>query len=155
MSYIQEHHDRITHLHLKDRKKDHGANVPWGQGDTPIKAVLQLLRDKKYDIPGNVEFEYAGDPMVEIPKCVEYAKEALTAECKRLGQRFYLGLDSSTQSLSAIVLEVDGDRRRVAFESSIAFDETFPHTAPSMVCCRATIRRPRRRRRCYGSKRSN
>jgi len=39
----------------------------------------------------------------------------------------YLGLDSSTQSLSAIVLEVDGDRRRVVFESSIAFDETFPH----------------------------
>lgn len=38
----------------------------------------------------------------------------------------YLGLDSSTQSLSAIVLEVDGDRRQVAFESSIAFDETFP-----------------------------
>ena len=39
----------------------------------------------------------------------------------------YLGLDSSTQSLSAILLEVDGSRRRVAFESSIAFDETFPH----------------------------
>jgi len=38
----------------------------------------------------------------------------------------YLGLDSSTQSLSAIVLEVNGDRRRVAFESSIAFDETLP-----------------------------
>jgi xylulokinase len=38
----------------------------------------------------------------------------------------YLGLDSSTQSLSAIVLEVVGDRRRVAFESSIAFDEAFP-----------------------------
>jgi xylulokinase len=38
----------------------------------------------------------------------------------------YLGLDSSTQSLSAIVLEVEGKRRRVAFESSIAFDETFP-----------------------------
>ena len=38
----------------------------------------------------------------------------------------YLGLDSSTQSLSAIVLEVDGNRRRVAFESSIAFDEALP-----------------------------
>ena len=38
----------------------------------------------------------------------------------------YLGLDSSTQSLSAIVLEIDGSRRRVAFESSIQFDETFP-----------------------------
>ena len=46
VAYIQEHHDRITHLHLKDRKKDHGANVPWGQGDTPIKPVLKLLREK-------------------------------------------------------------------------------------------------------------
>ncbi|MFL6280837.1 MAG: xylulokinase, partial [Vicinamibacterales bacterium] len=43
-----------------------------------------------------------------------------------LDMSLYLGLDSSTQSLSAIVLEVDGDRRRVAFESSIPFDETFP-----------------------------
>ena len=38
----------------------------------------------------------------------------------------YLGLDSSTQSLSAIVLDVEGARRRVAFESSILFDEAFP-----------------------------
>jgi len=77
--FIQQHHDRITHLHLKDRKKDHGGNVPWGEGDTPIKQVLHLLRDKKYDIPGNIEFEYQGDPMVEIPKCVQYAKEALNS----------------------------------------------------------------------------
>ncbi len=79
VSYIQQHHDRITHLHLKDRKKDHGPNVPWGQGDTPIKQVLLLLRDKKYKIPGNIEFEYPGDPMVEIPKCVQYAKEVLNS----------------------------------------------------------------------------
>jgi hypothetical protein len=38
----------------------------------------------------------------------------------------YLGLDSSTQSLSAIVLEVEGNDRRVAFESSVAFDEALP-----------------------------
>lgn len=43
----------------------------------------------------------------------------------------YLGFDSSTQSLSAIVLEVDGDRRRVVFESSIVFDEAFPHYGTS------------------------
>jgi sugar phosphate isomerase/epimerase len=78
VAYIQEHHDRITHLHLKDRKKDHGANVPWGQGDTPIKQVLLLLRDKKFDIAGNIEFEYPGDPMVEIPKCVQFCKETLS-----------------------------------------------------------------------------
>src|SRR3954463_1231888 len=39
---------------------------------------------------------------------------------------FYLGLDSSTQSLSAIVLDIEGNRRELAFESSIAFDSTFP-----------------------------
>jgi len=43
-----------------------------------------------------------------------------------LRQPLYLGLDSSTQSLSAIVIEVDGDRRRVVFESSLAFDEVLP-----------------------------
>jgi hypothetical protein len=41
--------------------------------------VLLLLRDRKYKIPGNIEFEYQGDPLVEIPKCVQYAKEVLTA----------------------------------------------------------------------------
>lgn len=77
VSFIQQHHDRITHLHLKDRKKDHGPNTPWGQGDTPIKQVLLLLRDKKYKIPGNIEFEHQGDPMVEIPKCLQYCKDVL------------------------------------------------------------------------------
>ncbi len=38
----------------------------------------------------------------------------------------YLGLDSSTQSLTAIVLEAEGGRRRVVFESSVGFDDTFP-----------------------------
>ena len=38
----------------------------------------------------------------------------------------YLGLDSSTQSLSAILIDVDGDRRTVVFESSLAFDDAFP-----------------------------
>jgi xylulokinase len=37
---------------------------------------------------------------------------------------YYLGLDSSTQSLTAIV--IDADERRVVFESSIGFDEAFP-----------------------------
>jgi sugar phosphate isomerase/epimerase len=75
--YIQEHHARITHLHLKDRKKDHGANVPWGEGDTPIKPVLKLLQKNKWDIPGNVEFEYPGDPVVEVGKCLQYCRETL------------------------------------------------------------------------------
>src|SRR5206468_9151168 len=38
----------------------------------------------------------------------------------------YLGLDSSTQSLTAIVIDVDGDRRKIVFESSVRFDEALP-----------------------------
>ncbi|MGH9836278.1 MAG: sugar phosphate isomerase/epimerase family protein, partial [Blastocatellia bacterium] len=78
VAYIQEHHARITNLHLKDRKKDNGANTPWGQGDTPIKQVLQLLRQKKYDIPANIEYEYRGeDTVAEVRKCFQYIKDAL------------------------------------------------------------------------------
>jgi xylulokinase len=38
----------------------------------------------------------------------------------------YLGLDSSTQSLTAIVIEVTERRREVVFEASLNFDETLP-----------------------------
>ena len=79
VAYIREHHARITNLHLKDRKKNHGENVPWGQGDTPIKAVLQLLKKEKYDFPANVEYEYEGkdDPVTEVGRCIQYCREAL------------------------------------------------------------------------------
>jgi xylulokinase len=40
--------------------------------------------------------------------------------------KLYLGLDSSTQSLTAIVVEVDGTEARVVFDASLAFDESFP-----------------------------
>ncbi len=79
--FIQKHHERITNLHLKDRKKDHGPNVPWGQGDTPIKDVLLLLSKEKYNIPANIEFEYAipegSDAVTEVGKCYQYAKSCL------------------------------------------------------------------------------
>ena len=42
--------------------------------------------------------------------------------------RRYLGLDSSTQSLSAVAIEVAGDGpANVAFETSLNFDQTLPH----------------------------
>jgi sugar phosphate isomerase/epimerase len=78
VAYIEAHHDRITNLHVKDRKKDQGTNTPWGQGDTPIKPVLQLLKQKKYNIPANIEYEYSGeDTVAEVRKCFQYIKDAL------------------------------------------------------------------------------
>jgi sugar phosphate isomerase/epimerase len=78
VAYIQQHHDKIVTLHIKDRKKNHGDNLPFGQGDTPIKEVLQLLKTKKYKIPANIEYEYKGaDAVEEVRKCYEYCKAAL------------------------------------------------------------------------------
>jgi sugar phosphate isomerase/epimerase len=77
VAYIAQHHDRITNLHIKDRKKNHGATVAFGQGDTPIGPVLQLLKKNAWKIPADIEFEYSGDPLVEVPKCLAYCRDAL------------------------------------------------------------------------------
>ena len=58
---IEKHHARIFSMHLKDRKRlchDRSENMPWGQGDTPIKEVLQCLKKNKWAIPVGIEFEY-------------------------------------------------------------------------------------------------
>ena len=82
VAFIKEHHDRITNLHVKDRKKDHGPNVAvWGTGDTPIKEVMQLLKKEKYHFPANLELEYPipadSDIIAEAKKCLAYVKSCL------------------------------------------------------------------------------
>ena len=39
----------------------------------------------------------------------------------------YLGLDSSTQSLTAVVVEIDRGARRIVLETSLGFDDSLPH----------------------------
>ncbi|HLW75575.1 MAG TPA: sugar phosphate isomerase/epimerase [Bryobacteraceae bacterium] len=77
VSFLEQHHDRIVTLHLKDKTlKD--ANMPWGQGDTKIKEVLAVLKTKRYPIPANIEYEYKGaDTIEEVKKCYAYCKAAL------------------------------------------------------------------------------
>jgi len=80
--FITKHHERVTHVHLKDRKFNNGPNTPFGEGDTPIAEVLRLIRDKKWNIQGTIEFEYkvpaGSDRMAELAKCIEFCRAALT-----------------------------------------------------------------------------
>ena len=79
--FLTKHHQRVTHVHVKDRKTNKGPNVPFGQGDTPIVEVLKLIRDNKWNIDATIEFEYpvpaGSDRMTEIKKCVEFCRAAL------------------------------------------------------------------------------
>jgi len=88
LGFIRDYHERVTHIHVKDRKAGangvDGPNVPFGQGDTPITAVLQLIRRNNWPIDAIIEFEYkvpeGSDAMAEMAKCVEFCKNALLAK---------------------------------------------------------------------------
>jgi hypothetical protein len=78
--FMTKYHDRITHIHVKDRKKD-GATVPFGQGDVPIVESLQLMKKNHWKFQATIEFEYpvppGSDVLTEMSKSVEYCKKAL------------------------------------------------------------------------------
>lgn len=79
---VERHHARITSMHLKDRKVDAGPNMPWGDGDTPIGEVLQLMRRERYAWPAFIELEYpvpeGSTRIAEITKCLDYCRKALS-----------------------------------------------------------------------------
>jgi len=79
IAYLRTQHQNITNLHLKDRRRNQGENMPWGEGDTPIREVLQLIRRERWPIRAYIEYEYrgAGSPIDEVKKCFEYVKRAL------------------------------------------------------------------------------
>lgn len=79
VKFIQQHYRSITNLHIKDRKRDQGDNVPWGTGDTPIREVLQLLKRERYPIRAYLEYEHRGEagPVDEVRKCLDYTRQAL------------------------------------------------------------------------------
>jgi sugar phosphate isomerase/epimerase len=89
---VEKYHERIASLHLKDRKGPSttgenkgpgggGPNMPWGQGETPLKEILQLMKKQKYKFPASIEYEYdtpeGSDVLTEVKKCVEYCRKAL------------------------------------------------------------------------------
>jgi sugar phosphate isomerase/epimerase len=78
VEFLRKHHQHVVALHIKDRKRDQGDNVPFGEGHTPIKEVLKLMRDNKWSFPANIEYEYSGgDAVEEVKKCLDYCKQAL------------------------------------------------------------------------------
>lgn len=83
LDFIRKNHARITSMHLKDMTypENGGKNTPWGHGDTPLKAALQLVQKEGYKFPCTIELEYAipddSDAVKEVAKCMQFCREAL------------------------------------------------------------------------------
>ena len=83
LDFLQKFHGRIASFHMKDRTTpEHGEkNLPWGEGETPLKEILQTVKRNKWTMPATIELEYqipqGSDPVKEVAKCYEYCKLAL------------------------------------------------------------------------------
>jgi len=93
VAFIEKYHEQIASIHVKDKttKKDKDElkegevkgnfNMPFGQGDTPVNEVLQLIQKNKWAIYCDIELEYripeGSDAVKETAICREYCRKAL------------------------------------------------------------------------------
>ncbi|MEQ6119251.1 sugar phosphate isomerase/epimerase [Reichenbachiella sp. MALMAid0571] len=82
---IERLNKRIVSIHMKDKtgknNSDPNQNRNWGDGETPLGDILQLIRDNKYAINCDIEVEYTipddSDAVKETKKCLEFCRAAI------------------------------------------------------------------------------
>jgi sugar phosphate isomerase/epimerase len=82
---IEKYHDRIASLHIKDKtgpnETPRDANMPFGDGSTPLADILQLIDRNGWPITADIELEYTipegSDAAREVKKCVDYCNSLL------------------------------------------------------------------------------
>ena len=84
LDLIKSKGSRILSMHIKDRqnKANGQANLAWGQGDTPIREALNVIKTQKFSFPATIEMEYkvpeGSTPVEEVKKCVEFCRKVLS-----------------------------------------------------------------------------
>lgn len=86
VAFIEKYHKQIASIHVKDKTaKDNevkgNVNMPFGEGDTPVNEVLQLIQKNNWPIYCDIELEYkipeGSDAVKETAICREYCMKAL------------------------------------------------------------------------------
>ncbi|MGD8330351.1 MAG: sugar phosphate isomerase/epimerase [Acidobacteriota bacterium] len=83
LDFLAEYHGRIASVHLKDRTlpENCALNLPWGDGQTPIREILQAMHSNGWTFPASIELEYAipegSDAVQEVARCLDYCRAAL------------------------------------------------------------------------------
>lgn len=79
LGFLERHHERISSVHLGDRRRHNGRSTPFGQGDAPIVEILRMIRDNRWPITALLEFEHGTlrSSVDEVALMLDYCKRAL------------------------------------------------------------------------------
>ena len=80
IDFLEKHHDRVSSVHLGDRRKNNGRSARFGEGDAPLIEVLRLIRDNQWPIVVLLEFEHGTlwPAIEEVQLMFDYCKRALS-----------------------------------------------------------------------------
>ena len=78
-AWLQENAGCVSQLTVKDRRRNSDKSEQWGDGDTPVKDVLRLVKTKGYAFPVFAEYEYLGlgTSTEELQRCMDYMRSAI------------------------------------------------------------------------------
>ena len=79
LGFLERHHERVSSVHLGDRRKNNGRSTPFGEGDAPIIQLLRMIRDNQWPIVALLEFEHGTlrPEVEEVDLMFDYCKRAL------------------------------------------------------------------------------
>lgn len=79
LGFLERHHERVSSVHLGDRRKNNGRSTPFGEGDAPIIEILRMIRDNQWPIIALLEFEHGTirTAVEEVQIQFDYCKRAL------------------------------------------------------------------------------
>jgi len=75
---LARHESRVSHVLVRDRRRNGGTSQHFGEGDTPIPAVLKRLKASAFQIPGVIEYDYVGlhSSVDEVTASLAYVTQA-------------------------------------------------------------------------------
>lgn len=82
LQFVKDNYQHLLDVHLKDIKTQGvtaPTSVPFGQGDSHMKEVLQFLASKKTQVRVMIDCDYpgTGTSVDEVKKCYAYVKSCL------------------------------------------------------------------------------
>jgi sugar phosphate isomerase/epimerase len=81
VGFLERHHERVSSIHVGDRRRNNGRSTPFGEGDAPIIEVLRSVRDNRWPIVALLEFEHGTlrKEVDEVNLMFDYCKRALAS----------------------------------------------------------------------------